>query len=712
MCEYDHAMGNAVGSIAEYWYAIRNANNHNMLGGFIWDWVDQSRFWSLDNVKNEFKGKAYDYYAEPDAHQNLYADDNDYHFFGYGGDYGDRPNDGSFCVNGLVSPDRDPQPELYEVKYQYQNFWFNGTSQEDFEGGWLHVYNESSFDNMNKFDLVMSVYEDDKCIGSETRTVDLAPRAETDVDIDYMKYIPQVKEGAEYRVNFEVKTKAALEADLDGSKVVLVPAGHEIAHEQFEIKNIRKAMAKTIATNKVDVSESDDVYKVKGDQFSFEINKQTGVIENYVYRDETLMITGPVPNFWRAPTNNDRNLERGWQQVGASVKADNIEVSENDKKQTVIKVDMSFDKAEGVTQTTEYTIDGSGAVTIAIKFDPTKCTFSEKRMLRVGTEMTLAENYEHVYWLGNGPSETMTDRCSGATVNAFETTVNRMFYPYLDTQETGTVTGLRWFTVTNEWNKTALAVAAKEDFEASALHFTDDQLTTARHPYELEKLDTTVLSVNNISTGAGNASCGPDTLDEYRITSDKTYEYEYTLVPYTASNAFWGVPEYVSEATRMYRSEPSDYVYAEVKDVDKERPTLTPAPIQPTAVPTQTQAPAATSAPTPSAAPSEAPAKTDAVTKPAAVKKLTAKCVSRKKGVKLSWKKISSAKGYVLERSLKKNKGFKAVKVLNKNSVVKFTDKKVKKGKTYYYRIRAFVKDGSKKVYGKYSKVVKVKVKK
>ena len=127
MCEYDHAMGNAMGNLKEYWDVVRSSSN--MLGGFIWDWVDQSRILPIENVTDPYE--AFDYYAQDYAKQNLYSDRNAGMFYGYGGDYGDRPNDGSFCANGLLSPDRDIQPELYEVKYIYQNFWFNTTTEED-----------------------------------------------------------------------------------------------------------------------------------------------------------------------------------------------------------------------------------------------------------------------------------------------------------------------------------------------------------------------------------------------------------------------------------------------------------------------------------------------------------------------------------------------------------------------------------------------------
>ena len=304
MCEYDHAMGNAVGSIKEYWEAVRGAKNNNILGGFIWDWVDQARFKSLDDINSDklVTGEKYDYYAEDYAHQNLYADENDGMFFAYGGDNGENPNDNSFCVNGLVSPDRDVQPELNEVKYTYQNFWFNETTEDDIKDEWIQIYNESSFDNINKYDLVFEVYEDGTLLGTETvNNVSVEARSYGDANIPYKKYMPaQLKDGSNYYLNVYVKTKQEFKKYVDGEEKTILPAGHIIAYEQFDIPETFNEVTRTISTNNVDVTENDGSYDIQGELFSFSVDKTTGEIINYTYKDELLLEKGPMPNFWRA----------------------------------------------------------------------------------------------------------------------------------------------------------------------------------------------------------------------------------------------------------------------------------------------------------------------------------------------------------------------------------------------------------------------------
>ena len=197
-------------------------------------------------------------------------------------------------------------------------------------------------------------------------------------------------------------------------------------------------------------------------------------------------------------------------------------------------------------QTMVYTVDGSGAVTVDATVDATGTSLG--RYIRIGTVMELPEGYENVEWYGNGPVEAMWDREDFATVGRYSNTVSGMFYPYLDTQDTGTVTGVKWISVTNPSAKSAMAIAATDTVEASALHFTVDDLDQAQHPYELTKLDSTILTVNYRSQGTGNKSCGQDTLSAYLLPNNKAYTYEYTMVPYTTNDSD------PMDVTRAYRT--------------------------------------------------------------------------------------------------------------------------------------------------------------
>lgn len=485
--------------------------------------------------------KPYDYYADTDAHTNLYSDEIKGNFYGYGGDSGESPNDNSFCVNGLVSPDRDVQPELYEVKYQYQSVWFTADDSR-LLGETIDVYNENNFLNLNDFDVTWTLTEDGKEIGSgklSAEDTNIAGRESGSIKVPYRASMPEEKKaGAEYYLNLSVQLKE----DTEWAK-----AGHEVAYEQFQIPAEVTKVEPTINTNVTVDDSAEDVIKVSGTDFGFEVEKATGTLKNYVYKGETLLTSGPVPNYWRGILNNDNgNYDGNWKNVNKNVTASDIAVGTNDAGQKTIRVTLASASQANLKQTMIYTVDGSGAVTVDATVDATGTSLG--RYIRIGTVMELPEGYENVEWYGNGPVEAMWDREDFATVGRYSNTVSGMFYPYLDTQDTGTVTGVKWISVTNPSAKSAMAIAATDTVEASALHFTVDDLDQAQHPYELTKLDSTILTVNYRSQGTGNKSCGQDTLSAYLLPNNKAYTYEYTMVPYTTKDSD------PMDVTRAYRT--------------------------------------------------------------------------------------------------------------------------------------------------------------
>lgn len=485
--------------------------------------------------------KPYDYYADTDAHTNLYSDEIKGNFYGYGGDSGESPNDNSFCVNGLVSPDRDVQPELYEVKYQYQSVWFTADDSR-LLGETIDVYNENNFLNLNDFDVTWTLTEDGKEIGSgklSAEDTNIAGRESGSIKVPYRASMPEEKKaGAEYYLNLSVQLKE----DTEWAK-----AGHEVAYEQFQIPAEVTKVEPTINKNVTVDDSAEDVIKVSGTDFGFEVEKATGTLKNYVYKGETLLTSGPVPNYWRGILNNDNgNYDGNWKNVNKNVTASDIAVGTNDAGQKTIRVTLASASQANLKQTMVYTVDGSGTVTVDATVDATGTSLG--RYIRIGTVMELPEGYENVEWYGNGPVEAMWDREDFATVGRYSNTVSGMFYPYLDTQDTGTVTGVKWISVTNPSAKSAMAIAATDTVEASALHFTVDDLDQAQHPYELTKLDSTILTVNYRSQGTGNKSCGADTLSAYLLPNNKAYTYEYTMVPYTTKDSD------PMDVTRAYRT--------------------------------------------------------------------------------------------------------------------------------------------------------------
>ena len=485
-------------------------------------WIDYSKEIS------ESSNNVWDYYASSDAHQEFYNEEANGKFYGYGGDWGDTPNDGDFCNNGLISADRDVQPEIYEVKFQYQSFWFKANDKE-IASRKVNVYNENNFKNLNEYALNWRLLEDGKVIDSGVMNdVNVAPKETKAITIPY-SMPKQIKAGAEYYLNISVNLK---------NDTLWAKAGHEISYKQFAVQTSVPKADNAISKEEVTVDNSNtSEISVAGKNFSFKIDKTTGLMKNYVFNGEVLIENGPTPNFWRAPISNDNgNYDGTWKNANQNITVSGIDITKGEDGRTIITSDLILNNAKGAKEKIIYTINGTGEVTVNLTVDATKTSMG--RYLKVGSTMTLPENYENVTWYGNGPVESYQDRNTFSTVGVYENTVSDFFYPFLKTQDSGNLTGVKWISVNNKDKNNALLVAGKNLLEASALHFTAQDLSNARHPYELgAPKKETILSVDYISQGNGNKSCGPDTLPQYRVNNDKAYSYEYTIIPYTTDKS-------------------------------------------------------------------------------------------------------------------------------------------------------------------------------
>ncbi len=495
---------------------------------------------------------GYDYFSEDFAvESDLYANENNGKFYAYGGDNGETAHDGSFCVNGLVSPDRDPQPELWEVKYQYQSYWFTASDLELSQGK-VTVKSEYGFHKLGDFNVIWTLLEDGVPVeGAENVPVNLGSAANlvgwgetAELTIPYADKLPaELKPGAEYRLNLSVQLK---------NKELWANAGHEIAYEQFLLPTGAALTQPAPSESTVSVEESTDKYTVSGENFSFEIRKADGVIQNYVYNNVTMLEEGPVPNYWRAPMENGDGSWGNAQKLDDKITAKSITPSTDEQGRKVFDVEMNLGGGYKVTQTMRYVVDNTGAITVTSTVDKSgESGFS--RFPRVGTYLTLPEGFENIQWYGNGPVEAVWDRETFARMGVYDkdikgrpATVSGMFYPYVKTDDTGTLTGVKWFAITDPSKTATLAIASADGVETQALHFNADDLTGKGHPYELSPRKETILGVNYRSQGVGTARCGPGVLSQYTL-SNNTYTFTYTIVPYATA-------ENVADVTLPYRA--------------------------------------------------------------------------------------------------------------------------------------------------------------
>lgn len=444
-------------------------------------------------------------------------------FFAYGGDFGDSPNDGDFCATGLITAKGEVQPELYEVKYEYQKIWMTGDYNKILSRK-VDIYNESSFTNLNVYDFTWSLIEDGEEIGTGKLNVDCAPGKTVTVDVPFVMPAA-LKPDGEYYLDISVRLK---------SDTLWAEAGHEIAYAQMKVP------ASVSNVPGIDVSACPTISKTEtaaeiiltGTDFSVSFNKATGIISSYKYKGDTIISNGPAPTYWRAPTNNDQYVgDSKWQNANKNItaKVEGAPVSGN--RRFIIEVEQTLTNAQSSKQYLTYTVYGSGEISVQSKLTPNS---GMGDLLKVGTAITLPMSYENVTFYGTGPHDCYSDRKASGKVGVYETTVTESFVPYIKPQESGNKMDVRYAAVEDPAKNTGLLVVGKQNLNISALHYAHEDYKDVKHTYQMPEPNKTVLNIDLVSAGLGYATNGPSG-NEYRILSSNEYSYEYTIVPYNKS---------------------------------------------------------------------------------------------------------------------------------------------------------------------------------
>ena len=501
-CEYAHAMGNSQGGFKEYWDLIRKYPN--LQGGFIWDFVDQSCRW---------KGKD---------GVMIYA---------YGGDFNRfDASDNNFCDNGLISPDRVPNPHMYEVGYFYQNIW---TTPSDLSKGEVNVFNENFFRDLSAYYMEWQVLKDGKVI--RTGRVDdlkVAPQETAKITLN----IGKTCTCKEWLLNVSYKLK---------NREGLLPAGFTVAKNQLtlndykapsmDLKNVETTNVATVVPQIID--NQYHYLIVKGNNFVAEFNKQNGYLSKYAVDGTEMLKEGAAltPNFWRAPTDNDmgaglQNRYAAWKNPGLKLVSLNSK-TEND--QIVVNAEYDMKNVSAKLYLT-YVINNEGAIKVTQKMTADKNT-TVSPMFRFGMQMQMPKCFETVEYYGRGPVENYSDRNHSTDLGIYRQSVDEQFYSYIRPQETGTKTDIRWWKQLNAGGN-GLKVVGDAPFSASALHYTicsldDGEQKDQRHSPEVQKADLTNLIIDKAQMGLGCVnSWGALPLPQYMLPYGD-YEFTFILTP-------------------------------------------------------------------------------------------------------------------------------------------------------------------------------------
>jgi beta-galactosidase len=506
MCEYAHAMGNSVGNFADYWEIIDSYPN--LQGGFIWDWVDQGLLTTN---------------ADGDT------------IFGYGGDFGppDTPSDGNFLLNGIVFPDRRPHPSALEAKRIYQ---YVDVEPSRLAEGRVIVHNDYDFRRTDDLVLVWSLLEDGHVVDrGEIVDLDIAPGASRALEIPFKLPDREPVSGAEYYLNLSFRTWGA---------AGLLPAGHEVAFHQFQLPIAAPlpAAAALEAMPPLELEDDETAVTVRGSNFAITLDKGVGVLASYVYDGTELILGGPQPNFWRAPTDNDfggdwqRRLAL-WRDAGARRTVWRVTVMQPAPQLVMIRTRARLEAGRS-SYSTLYTIFGDGAVIVENHFEPGDEGLP--RMPRFGMQMTLPRQFSNLEWFGRGPHESYWDRKTSAAVGVYHSTVAESFHPYIRPQENGNKTDVRWMALTND-EGFGLLITGMPLLSISALHYTIDDLDPGeskqqRHAGELVERDLVNLNIDYKQMGVGGInSWGPTALPRYSLYYGE-YRYSFRLQPFSRND--------------------------------------------------------------------------------------------------------------------------------------------------------------------------------
>ena len=498
-CEYAHAMGNSMGGFKEYWDLVRKYPAYQ--GGFIWDFVDQSlRITRPDGIS----------------------------YYGYGGDW--NPYDISnqnFCDNGLVSPDRVPNPHMYEVGYVHQSIWSTLT---DTLKGKVNVYNENFFRNLDAYYLDWQLLADGFPVQSgRIENLSVEPQTSCDIKVGYT--LEDICPDKELLLNLSFKLKSA-EGVLSAEFIV---AKSQLSVRKGKMSNVE--LGNQVPRNQKiyipNIVQDDINYLIiEGEDFRMDFNRHDGYLCRYDINGKPCLKQGGklTPNFWRAPTDNDMGAEtnrryRVWHRP--NMKLVNLDADTINQLVVVtayydisgIKPDPDTDlRRNEVKQRNEqledvpvslyltYTINNIGEIKVSQRME-VQSNIKISNMFRFGMQMQLPKTMEYITYYGRGPGENYADRNHAANIGLYKQTVAEQFYPYIRPQETGTKTDIRWWKLT-ERSGFGLLFTSAVPFTATALHYSieslDDGLSKEQNHSELvPQVDYTNFCIDKLQSGVG-----------------------------------------------------------------------------------------------------------------------------------------------------------------------------------------------------------------
>ncbi len=500
LCEYAHAMGNGPGGFKEYWDMFYKYPR--LQGGCVWDWLDQGiRVKTAD-------GKEY---------------------FGYGGDFGDEPNDAQFLINGLVFPDYTPSPGLIEYKKVIEPVL---TEEANLSKGKIKLTNRYDFRALDCLQLDWRVVSGEQVLQSGCLPAPAIAASESEeITLPYsLSFFP--KPGADYWLNISYRLA------VDEQWAV---AGHEVATAQFKlpVETPVAFVAPLLKSSKLDCKESQTEIAISGVDFSLVFDKVGGTLKSWRQAGKNLLKQGPKLDFWRASIDNDRQYIAEFRRLRLhqlKERIDSVSLKKISAQTVEIRVASRIAPpvfASGIDCEYSYLISADGTVALKVSGKPkgdwaVKGYWGEMKLLpRIGLHLVLPTDLDQVKWYGRGPGECYRDSKLSQLFGVYHKTVDELYTPYVFPQDNGNRTDVKWVRFADLYGSGLLAENVNN---FSAHRYTVQDLDQAKHPHELTRLDEVHVHLDWQHNGLGSGSCGPCTFEQYRLKAED-FSFAITLRP-------------------------------------------------------------------------------------------------------------------------------------------------------------------------------------
>ena len=495
-CEYCHAMGNGPGNLKDYQDLVYA--HDKLQGGFVWEWFDHGI--------ESFTESGEKYYR-------------------YGGDFGDDPSNKDFCIDGLIMPDRTPSPGLYEYKKVIEPIT---TTAVDIQKGIINLLSRYDFANLDRFNLVYKVMEDDVILQTGFMAVpSIEARANKDITLPYDLSVIKVKPGVHYYVNISYQLR---------EDTSYASSGHELATAQFELPLYKEGIM-VRPEGILNVEKEHTTLHVKGANFSLDFNLVNGNLMNIVRDGMQVLSKGPRLTLWRAPISNDMEIIDKLKKVyflhleHEVVMNIDYHMEGNILKVEVDTINSTTNSAWHFKTKYVYTVCPSGDILIDVEGTPSgRVDLAPDMLPRIGVSMHLDKSMEHVRYFGMGPGENYADSKEAAQMGLYANTVDGLFTNYVIPQENGNHMGCKWVSMTNDRGMGLLA-STEGDFNFSASWYEDKDLDDAKHTCDLVKRDYIVFNVDYKQNALGTNSCGQWQLDKYRAKLED-FKLSFRLTPF------------------------------------------------------------------------------------------------------------------------------------------------------------------------------------